>query len=163
MSNRNDRIEAHRDLIRGGLIALAAPVVVVAGWALIAPHGWYSTFPGGGRHWVSALGAYDEHLVRDFAATYLGIGLLILAAAVVLTRQLVVAALATSLVFQVPHFIFHIANKDALSTGDYAANIGLLAVGLALTVYLLVLVVRPSERTVAERGQVEGGVSYGTR
>ena len=74
MSNSNDRIEARRDLIRGGLIGLAAPVVVVAGWALIAPHGWYSTFPGGGRHWVSALGAYDEHLVRDFAATYLALG-----------------------------------------------------------------------------------------
>jgi hypothetical protein len=163
MNTGNDRIETHRDLIRGGLIALAVPVLIVAGWALIAPHNWYSTFPGGGRHWVSALGPYDEHLVRDFAATYLGIGLLTLAAAVLLTRQLVAAALATSLVFQVPHFIFHIANKDQLSTGDYLVNIGLLGVGLALTVYLLVLVLRPRERTVAHRTQLEGDVSYGTR
>jgi hypothetical protein len=163
VNSGSDRIERHRDLIRGGLIALAAPVVVVGGWALLAPHGWFNTFPGGGRHWVSALGPYDEHLVRDFGGTYLGFGLLLGIAAVLLSRPLVAAALGTSLVFSVPHFIFHLANKEQLSTGDYIVNNVLLGVGLVLSVTLLVLVLRPGEQTVAQRTQIEGDIGYGTR
>lgn len=163
MSTGSDRIERHRDLIRGGLLALAAPVVLVGGWALLAPHGWFTTFPGAGRHWVSALGPYDEHLVRDFGGTYLGFGLLLGVAAILLSRQLVAAALGTSLVFSVPHFIFHIANKEQLSTGDYVVNNVLLAVGLVLSVTLLVLVLRPREQTVTQRTQIEGEIGYGTR
>jgi hypothetical protein len=160
------KLMAYRREIRVGLIVLAAPMVLVGGWALVAPHGWFDTFPGGGRHWVSSLGPYDEHLVRDFGATYLGLGLLLLGAAYMLDRVLVVASLATSLVFQVPHFIFHAANTGPLSAADNVVNLLLLGFGLVLTAILLVMTAkaaRPRARAAAEPKPIEGGVSYGTR
>src|SRR4051812_35135964 len=128
----NGNVTRHRREIQAGLLVLAAPMVLVAAWALVAPHGWFDTFPGGGRHWVSALGPYDEHLVRDFGSTYLALGLLLVFAAFRLDRLLVQAALGASLVFQVPHFIFHLSNTGPLSTGDNVVNLLALAFGLVL-------------------------------
>jgi hypothetical protein len=161
--NGSGRVERHRDLVRGGMIALGVPNVLTGGWALLAPHGWFGTFPGGGRHWVSALGAYDEHLVRDFGATLLGIGLLLLFAAIALERLLVLAALGTNLVFSLPHFIFHVANKEQLSTGDFVANNVLLGVGLVASAALFWAVLGSLARPAAERTRTDGGISYGTR
>ena len=42
-------------------------------WGLVAPHSFFSNYPGFGHHWVSALGLYNEHLVRDYAAAELGL------------------------------------------------------------------------------------------
>jgi hypothetical protein len=161
--NGSGGIERHRDLLRGGLIALGVPNVLTGGWALLAPHGWFGTFPGGGRHWVSALGAYDEHLVRDFGATLLGIGLLLIFAGIALERLLVLAALGTNLVFSLPHFIFHIANKDQLATSDYVVNNVLLGVGVVLSAALFWIALRPVARPATPRAQTEGAVTYGTR
>jgi hypothetical protein len=156
-------ITRHRNAIRAGLLAIGVPFVIVGGWALMAPHGWYETFPGGGRHWVSALGPYDEHLVRDFGSTYLALGLLLAASAMLLDRLLVQAALAASLVFQVPHFVFHLANKEQLSSGDYVANNVLLGAALVLSVVLLAAVSRPRPAAAPKPIPTEGGLRYGTR
>ena len=162
MNDSSRSITEHRSGVRAGLLALAVPIVLVGGWALLAPHGWYATFPGGGRHWVSALGPYDEHLVRDFGGTYLGLGLLLGAAALLLDRLVVQVALATSLVFQVPHLIFHLGETGPLSTGDNVVNLVLLAAGIALTVMLLAATRAPRAGGVREAQPIEGGISYGT-
>ena len=44
-------ITAFRREIRAGLIGLAVPVVIVGGWALLAPHNWYGEFPVGSGRW----------------------------------------------------------------------------------------------------------------
>jgi hypothetical protein len=159
----NGNLTHRRREIQIGLLVLAAPMVVVATWALVAPHGWFDTFPGGGRHWVSALGPYDEHLVRDFGGTYLALGLLLVFAAYKLDRLLVQAALGASLVFQVPHFIFHVANTGPLSTGDNLINLLLLGGGIALTGILLSMTGSPAALSTRESQSIEGGVTYGTR
>src|SRR5690242_357812 len=109
-------LQQYRTEVRAGLIALAVPVIVVGGWALLAPHSFYSDFPVHSAHWISGLGPYQEHLVRDFGSLYLALGLLFVFAAVVLDRLLVGAVLAASLVFQVPHIIFHALNTSPFST-----------------------------------------------
>jgi len=37
-------------------------------WILLAPQGFYDTFPSGPAEWVSPLPPYNEHLLRDFGA-----------------------------------------------------------------------------------------------
>jgi hypothetical protein len=155
-------IRTYRTEIRAGLIGLAVPVVVIGGWALFAPHNWYDEFPVSTGHWISALGAYDEHLVRDFGSLYLALGSLLVFAAVVLDRLLVRAVLGASLLFQVPHFIFHAANTEPFSAGNNAVNLVLLASGLVLTALLLAMSSRVPTET-AEPMTTEGGVTYGTR
>jgi hypothetical protein len=156
-------VTQYRTEIRAGLIGLAVPVIVTGGWALLAPRSWYNDFPVGSGHWISGLGPYQEHLVRDFGSLYLALGLLLVFAAVVLDRMLVRAVLAASLVFQVPHFIFHAANTEPFSTANNAVNLVLLAAGLLLTVMLLRMVSRASTATRREAQTIEGGVTYGTR
>jgi hypothetical protein len=157
-------ITERRTEIRAGLLGLAFPVLIVGGWALIAPHNWYENFPVGTGHWISGLGPYQEHLVRDFGSLYLALGLLFVFAAVVLDRLLVQAVLGASLVFQVPHFIFHAANTGPFSTANNAVNLVLLAAGLALTGILLGMTARSgASRTAPEPTRIEGGIGYGTR
>ena len=160
-------ITTYRTEIRAGLIGLAVPVMVVGGWALLAPRSWYDDFPISSAHWISSLGAYQEHLVRDFGSLYLALGLLLLFAAVVLDRLLVQAVLAVSLVFQVPHLIFHATNTEPFSTANNAVNLAALAAGLVLTVMVLGMVSKstekPAARTRPEPQTTEGGVTYGTR
>jgi hypothetical protein len=160
-------IRRNRELFRAGLVALGVPFLAIGVWAFFAPHSWYREFPGGGHHWITALGPYDEHLVRDFGALYMGLGLLLGYASVVLRRQLVQAALATLLVFSVPHFIFHLTKLDRFSTADNIENITTLALTVLLPALLLALSGRSAgpiemaERPV--RTPVEGGITYGTR
>jgi hypothetical protein len=157
-------ITKRRTEIRAGLFGLAAPVLIVGGWALLAPHNWYENFPVGTGHWISSLGAYQEHLVRDFGSLYLALGLLLVFSAVVLDRLLVQAVLGASLVFQVPHFIFHAANTEPFSTANNVVNLVLLAAGLALTAMLLGMTARSAASRVApEQAKIEGGIGYGTR
>ena len=153
----------YRSEVRAGLFSLALPVVVVGGWALIAPHAFYDDFPIHAAHWISGLGPYQEHLVRDFGSLYLALGLLFVFAAVVLDRLLVTAVLGASLVFQVPHFIFHVANTGPFSTANNAVNLVLLGAGVLLTVMLLGMVSRAGTQPRPEPQPIEGGISYGTR
>jgi hypothetical protein len=156
-------ITTYRKEIQAGLAGLALPVIVIGGWALIAPRSWYDTFPISSADWISGLGAYQEHLVRDFGALYLGLGALLMFAGVVLDRLLVQAVLVAALIFQVPHLIFHAANTEPFSAANNTVNLVLLALGLVVTVVLLGMSLRTTERPAAEPKSVEEGVSYGTR
>jgi hypothetical protein len=64
-------------VMRTGLVLLALPSAVIAAWGLLAPHGFYTDFPGAGRHWVSALPPYNEHLVTDYGSGFLALSVLV--------------------------------------------------------------------------------------
>src|SRR5205807_1880908 len=101
-------------------------------WATVSPRGFYDGFPGGGHHWVSAVGAYDEHLVRDVGALYLGTLVLLGLSFAWLERRLVQAALISYAVAATPHLVYHATALDNFSAGDAVAEIA----GLALNVVL---------------------------
>jgi AhpD family alkylhydroperoxidase len=127
-------------LITGLRAALAATGVTnfaVGAWAELDPHVWYSTFPGLGHHWVSAVGPYDEHLVRDVGASLMAIGVLLTWAALAPRARLLTPALVSTLVFAVPHLAYHVASAEHLSTGDNVVNLALLASMVVLPVWLL--------------------------
>jgi hypothetical protein len=125
-------LRRHRGWIRAGLIYLAVTIGVVAAWILLAPKGFYDTFPGGGSHWVSALPPYNEHLERDFGAAGLGLAVLAALAAVWMERRVVQAAAVSLLVAGIPHLAYHATTTDHYSTKD---NIGSL-IGLSLDLLL---------------------------
>ena len=116
---------------------LAVTPALVGIWATIAPRGFYDNFPGGGHHWVSAVGPYDEHLVRDVGALYLGSLVLLVLAFAWLDRRLVQAALVSYVVAVVPHLVYHATALDNLSTGDAVAEMAGLALNLLLPLGLL--------------------------
>jgi hypothetical protein len=131
-----------RRWLRGGIAVMAVTPALVGIWASVSPRGFYDQFPGAGHHWVSAVGAYDEHLVRDVGALYLGALVLLVLAWVWLDRRLVQAALISYAVAALPHLIYHCTALDGFSAGDAVAEIGGLAVNVIVPIGLLT-VTRP--------------------
>jgi hypothetical protein len=136
-----------RDWLRGGLLLLAASALTVGLWALLAPRAFYEDFPLPGRDWVSTLGPYNEHLVRDVGALNLALGVLLVLAAVLLERRLVQVSLVAYLVYAVPHFVFHLTTGHAFSLGDNLANMLTLGIAVLLPLILLAFVGLRGEQT----------------
>ena len=130
--------------VRVVLALMAAGNVVVGLWAQFAPRSFYDDFPGGGRHWVSADGPYNEHLVRDVGGLNLALAAVVIAALVVLGTALVRAAAVASLIFGVPHLAYHAAHLDLYDTGDQVANMVSLALTIVLPLAVLVLYRTPN-------------------
>jgi hypothetical protein len=127
---------------RLGLALVALAQAEIGVWGLLAPHSFYASYPGAGRHWVSALGPYDEHLVRDFAGTELGFAVLLACAAVWFERRLVLVAGAAFLAATLPHIAYHVTTTDRLSTGDDLASLGGFAIELLLVAAAMVVASR---------------------
>lgn len=128
---------------------LAGSAATVSGWALLAPRSFYAGFPGLGHHWVVVDGPYNEHLVRDVGALYLGLLVLTLAAVARPAPALARLAGAVWLVFGVPHLAYHATHLQGLRIADRWLN--LLTLGGAVLL-AAVLVVAPPRR-VADGGR----------
>lgn len=112
-------------LVRVGLAYLAVGAASVGVWATLAPRSWFDDFPGGPwAGWAAALPPYNEHLVRDVGALYLGFTVLFLWALWRPARTLVVPLAVAWIVVQVPHLVFHVQHDEVLSTGDRVAQTG---------------------------------------
>ena len=121
-----------RPAARAGLALVAAAQAELAIWGLAGPHSFFTAFPGFGHHWVAPLGAYNEHLVRDYAAAELGFAVLLGCAAVWFERRLVLVAGAAFLAATLPHFAYHLTTTDHLSATDNAASLGSFALEIAI-------------------------------
>jgi len=125
--------------VRLALGWLALSALQLGAWALFSPQSFYDDFPGMGRSgWISADGPFNEHLIRDFGALNLALAVLLIAAAVRLSRDLITVAAVASLVWGVPHLIYHIANSETLDGLDNVVSLGGLAVSAVLGIGLLV-------------------------
>lgn len=123
--------------VRVGLAFLSLGGLYVGSWALFLPRSFYEDFPSPGREWVSTLGPYDEHLVRDVGEFNLAFGVLFALAALLPEKRLVQAALAAYLVYAVPHFVFHLTQTEAFSVGDNLVQLVSLGFQVALPAAIL--------------------------
>ncbi len=144
----SDGIAGRRQGIRAGLLVLALTQATTGLWALVAPSSFHADFPFG-RGWVSALGPYDEHLVRDVGSTFTALTVLLVAAAVFLELRLVQSTLVVWLVFAVPHFAFHLTTIDAYATLDNVLSLAGLALQVVLPLALLALTLRSPAESAA--------------
>ncbi len=149
-------IEHHRAPIRIALIFLTITIGFVAIWILIAPRGFYDTFPGAGAHWVSALPPYNEHLERDFGAASLGLALFAGLAAYWMDKRVIQAAAITLLAADLPHLIYHLTTTGHYSTGDNIASLFGLALDVVLPLGILYLVSDGAQRAAPAGARAEG-------
>jgi len=120
------------------LLALTAGLIGV--WAEFAPLSFYRSFPLAGHPWISSLGPYNEHLIRDVGGLYLALLVLTGWAAIRPHVGTLRLAGAAWLAFSLPHLIFHLMHLDELGTADKIGNI----VSLAVNVVLALVLVAPS-------------------
>ena len=142
LTDRSPMPESSRSALapRIGLALVAAGQAEVGIWGVIAPHSFFESFPGAGHHWVSALGPYNEHLVRDYAAAELGFAALLVLAALWFQRGLVLGAGAAFLVATLPHFVYHLTTTGSFSTADDLASLGAFVVELVVVVLAMLSV-----------------------
>ena len=126
-------------MTRLGLWALAGISGILGVWALAWPHGFYVDFPWPGRHWVSMLPAYNEHLLRDFGGLNLAFTVMFAVAAVRLDRLLTRTLLTGYLCFAVPHLLFHLFHLGHFSTFDAVGQTISLAALVVLPLTLLLV------------------------
>jgi hypothetical protein len=117
---------------RAGLGLVAAAQAEIGIWGLVDPRGFFGQYPGAGHHWVAALGTYNAHLVRDFAASELGFAILLAATAIWFTQRLVTVGGVAFLTATIPHFIYHLTTTSSFSTSDNVGSLGGFVLELAL-------------------------------
>ena len=134
----------------GSTAALSAPLVARIGaiilafqglgmglWATIAPRSFFDDFPGLGLSWVAPDGPYNEHLMRDFGALNLALGVLALCAAIWLTRTLIIATAIAWIVYSIPHLTYHALNGQPFDAADHIAIVASLAFTPIVAVVML--------------------------
>jgi hypothetical protein len=120
------------------LLIIAIGYVGVGAWAALAPRSFYDNFPGGGHHWVSVDGPFNEHLVRDVGVLNLALAAVTIAALVRPGRYLVQVVAGATLVYSAPHFLYHLFHLDLFDTGDKVFQMGSLAITVIAPALLLI-------------------------
>jgi hypothetical protein len=119
---------------------LAVQAAFVGIWAAAFPASFHTDFPLPGRHWVSALGPYNEHLTRDVGGLYLAM----LVVSVWAFRRPSPAAMSVTggawLIFNAQHLLWHSLHLGAFPLIDKIGN----AVSLAAVLLLAVLLLLPT-------------------
>ncbi len=78
-------------------------------WALVAPAGFFSSFPGLGLRWVTGDGPYNEHLTRDVGAFNLALVAFTVGVLRVAPQAAAWAAVAWE-VYALPHLAYHLSH-----------------------------------------------------
>jgi hypothetical protein len=152
-----------RAWLRTGLLLVAANPLAGGLWALLFPRAFYENFPLPNSGWVSTLGPYNEHLIRDYGALNVALGALLVGAGILLERRLAQVALASWLVFEVPHFVFHLGQTHHFSPGSNLAQLGGLGLLIVLPLVLLFLVPRRAAGHELEQAKCNPTQRTGTR
>jgi len=112
-------------------------------WAASLPVEFYDSFPGLGLGpWVAVDGPYNEHLVRDVGALYLGLAVAGFYAAATGGVQAARVVAVAWIVFSIPHLAYHLGHLEGLD----ALNAGVEIVSLSSTIVLAVPLLLPDRR-----------------
>ena len=119
------------------VLLLAVSAAVVGVWAAAFPASFYTGFPLPGRHWVSTLGPYNEHLTRDVGALYLALLVLSLYAWRRPSETTLRMAGSAWLIFNAIHFLWHMLHLGMFPAIDRVGNAVSLGAVLLLSGLLL--------------------------
>ena len=143
VASAHDVADPRLRAVRAGLVALGVGQGFAAIWALAAPRSFFDSFPVSGAHWVSSLPPFNEHLIRDYGASFLALAVLALIAAWLADRRLMQVTLVVWTIAAVPHLIFHLAHADEPSGVE--GVLSLFTLGLNAVLPLILLFLMPKE------------------
>ena len=121
-------------LLRAGMWFLTFVEVAVGLVATLAPRFFYDNVP-----WVDLAPPFAEHLMRDYGAMNLALGLVTAVAAVTMSTVMVRTALFAYLLFAVPHLLFHVTHQHGHTTSQAIGETTGLTIAVLLPLALLAL------------------------
>ena len=126
-------------LLRGALLYQALSLGLVGIWALFFPNHFYSSFPGFGMQWISADGAFNEHLVGDVGSLNLGIACATIYALISRNHGAATGSGIAALVYSTPHFFYHLHHIKTLPTVlEQGLNMALLGGNLIIAIIIMI-------------------------
>ena len=125
--------------VRRVLLVVTSLIGTAVGvWAAFLPREFYDSFPGVGLGpWVAVDGPYNEHLVRDVGALYLGFAIAGFYAAATRGVQASRAVGVAWIVFSIPHLLYHLGHLEGLDALNAAVEIVSLSSTIVLAAPLL--------------------------
>lgn len=128
------------------ILALTAVQGLFVGvWAEFAPRSFYDSFPGFGLHWVSMMGAWNEHLVSDVGSFYLALSAITIIAIPARTAAPARLTGVAWTVFGVLHLTYHATHLMG-SDFDKVGNLTSLSIAALLGITLLLPPRTPERR-----------------
>lgn len=127
--------------LRAGIAFLATTQFGVGCWALFLPSSFFRI------PWVGMHMPYNAHLTMDYGAMSLATSVVLGVAFFAAGRTIVRTALATYLVFAMPHLVIHIRLLHHLAPADRAPLLIALTAAVLIALALLSLTTRPQPRT----------------
>ncbi len=124
-------------LLRLGIWFLTVVELAVGLVATLMPRTFYDHVP-----WVDLAPPYAEHLMRDYGAMNLTLGLVLLVAAITMDRLMVRTALTAYILFAIPHLLFHVTHHQHYTTAAAIGETTALVVALLLPMALFGFSVR---------------------
>jgi hypothetical protein len=120
--------------LRAGIWFLTFVELAVGVVATLAPRAFYDYVP-----WVDLAPPFSEHLMRDYGAMNLALGLVTAVAAITMDRVMVRTALAAYLLFAIPHLLFHITHQHHYTATQAIGETTGLTIAVILPLALLAL------------------------
>jgi hypothetical protein len=130
--------------LRAGLIFLALLDGVQGVWAYLAPRSFYHDVPT-----VSMYPPFSQHFISDFGGLQLAMTVVMVAAAVLMERRLVLTALIAFLVYALTHLIFHLTHLTGMTGAALVLNTAGLGVVAAIPAALLIIATRAEPHDLA--------------
>jgi len=121
-------------LLRAGMWFTAFVELAIGVVATVTPRAFYDHMP-----WVTLAPPFSEHLMRDYGAMNLALGLVTAVAAVTMDRRMVRTALAAYLLFAIPHLLFHVTHHNHYTTSEAVGETTALTFAMLLPITLLAL------------------------
>lgn len=140
-----------RTVLRSGLLLLAAMAGLPALWAALWPLSFYRAYPTPAQGWIMMFPPYNEHMTYDFGLAILQFTVVLGYAAAVPRRGLVRVSLLASLVFSVPHFLYH--QRHLVPGSDVLLQVATQLAPIVLALALLAI----NERSRAHPSRDETG------
>jgi hypothetical protein len=133
-------------LLSAGMWFITAVEITVGVVATLTPRWFYDNVP-----WVDLAPPFAEHLMRDYGAMNLALGLVTAVAAFTMDRVMVRTSLAAYLLFAVPHLIFHVTHHEHYTASQAVGETTALTIAVLLPLALLALTWRvPSPRLLTD-------------
>lgn len=118
--------------VRAWVFVAGGATLLLGGWAFFLPEGFFNDFPIRGADWVSTLGEFNEHLMRDYGSAQIGLGIAAIISAARWSRRGVISLMVGYAIFGPLHFGYHLTTFDHFDTGSAMAQ------GVALVTFVLI-------------------------
>lgn len=117
---------------RAWALASTIGVLVLGSWAFFLPGDFFTHFPISGAHWVSRLGLFNEHLMRDYGSAQVGLGVIGILIAMRGRAESLVAVMTGYVTFGILHLGYHLTTFGHFTPASAAAQ------AVALTTFVVV-------------------------